>query len=128
MKRILGLDLGTTSIGFAYVKEAENEKEQSSIKKIGVRVNPMTTDEQSNFEKGKPLTTNADRTLKRGARRNLDRYQLRRENLIEVLKKASLISDENILAEKGKNTTFETLRLRAKATTEKVEKDETQGI
>ena len=23
MKRILGLDLGTTSIGFAYVKEAE---------------------------------------------------------------------------------------------------------
>ena len=40
--------------------------------------------EQTNFEKGKPISTNADRTLKRSARRNLDRYQLRRENLIEV--------------------------------------------
>ncbi|MCB0501433.1 MAG: type II CRISPR RNA-guided endonuclease Cas9 [Bacteroidetes bacterium] len=124
MKNILGLDLGTTSIGFAYVKEANKEKEVSSIQKIGVRVNPLTTDEQTNFEKGKPLTTNADRTLKRGARRNLDRYQLRRGNLTEVLKKASLISNESILAENGKNTTFETWRLRAKAVNEKIEKEE----
>ena len=124
MKRILGLDLGTTSIGFAYVKEAENDDEQSSIEKIGVRVNPLTTDEQTNFEKGKPLTTNADRTLKRGVRRNLDRYQLRRKNLIKVLKKTHLISDESILAENGKNTTFETWLLRAKAVIEKIEKDE----
>ncbi|PKQ45100.1 type II CRISPR RNA-guided endonuclease Cas9 [Confluentibacter flavum] len=124
MKRILGLDLGTTSIGFAYIKEGENEKELSSIEKIGVRVNPLTTDEQTNFEKGKPLTTNADRTLKRGARRNLDRYQLRREDLIEILKKASLISDDSILTENGKNTTFETWRLRAKAVNEKIEKHE----
>ena len=102
----------------------ENEKETSSIEKIGVRVNPLTTDEQTNFEKGKPLTTNADRTLKRGARRNLDRYQLRRDNLIEVLKKTQLISDVSILAENGKQTTFETWRLRAKAVSEKIEKDE----
>ena len=124
MKRILGLDLGTTSIGFAYIKEGENEKELSSIEKIGVRVNPLTTDEQTNFEKGKPLTTNADRTLKRGARRNLDRYQQRRENLIEVLKKSNLISDDSILTENGKNTTFETWRLRTKAVNEKIEKHE----
>lgn len=123
-KRILGLDLGTTSIGWAYVKEAENEKEQSSIEKIGVRVNPLTTDEQTNFEKGKPITTNADRTLKRGARRNLNRYKLRRDYLIEVLKKAKLISNDSILAENGKQTTFETWRLRAKAVNEKIEKDE----
>ncbi|MFV0540501.1 MAG: type II CRISPR RNA-guided endonuclease Cas9, partial [Aestuariibaculum sp.] len=124
MKRILGLDLGTTSIGFAYIKEAEKESEQSSIEKIGVRVNPLTTDEQTNFEKGKPLTTNADRTLKRGARRNLDRYQLRRDNLIAVLKASHLISKETILAENGKNTTFETWQLRAKSATEKIEKEE----
>ena len=135
MKKILGLDLGTTSIGYAYVKEAENEKEQSSIVKIGVRVNPLTTDEQTNFEKGKPLTTNADRTLKRGARRNLDRYQLRRCNLIEVLKAANLISEESILAENGSSKKdnpnykdnwkpFETWQLRAKAATEKIEKNE----
>ncbi len=77
MKKILGLDLGTTSIGWAFVNEDEN-KDNSKIIDVGVRVIPLTTDEQLNFEKGKSITTNADRTLKRGARRNLDRYQLRR--------------------------------------------------
>lgn len=48
MKRILGLDLGTTSIGWALVNEAESEKEISSIVKLGVRVNPLTVDEMSN--------------------------------------------------------------------------------
>jgi CRISPR-associated endonuclease Csn1 len=86
-KKILGLDLGTTSIGFAQVTEAEIH-EHSSIEKIGVRVNPLTTDEQTNFEKGKPISVNTDRTLKRGARRNLDRFQIRRDNLIDALKKA----------------------------------------
>lgn len=124
MKRILGLDLGTNSIGWAYVRESEKESEESTIEKIGVRVNPLSTDEQTNFEKGKPLTTNADRTLKRGARRNLDRYQLRRDNLIEVLQKANLISEESILTENGKDTTFETWKLRASAATDKVEKEE----
>jgi len=52
-KKILGLDLGTTSIGWAFVKEAETDNEHSSIVKLGVRVNPLTTDEQTNFEKGK---------------------------------------------------------------------------
>jgi CRISPR-associated endonuclease Csn1 len=84
-KKILGLDLGTTSIGWAFIKEAQNENEQSSIERIGVRVNPLTTDEQTNFEKGKPVSVNADRTLKRGARRNLQRYKQRRENLIAAL-------------------------------------------
>ena len=41
MKKILGLDLGTTSIGWALVNEAESSEEQSSIIKLGVRVNPM---------------------------------------------------------------------------------------
>ncbi len=124
MKRnILGLDLGTTSIGFAHIIEGDSP-EQSSIKKIGVRVNPLTTDEQTNFEKGKPVSVNADRTLKRGARRNLDRYQLRRENLIDALLQANIITKETILAEDGKNTTHETWLLRAKSVYEKIEKEE----
>ena len=105
LRNILGLDLGTTSIGFAHVIEADTSK-QSSIKKIGVRVNPLTTDEQTNFEKGKPVSVNADRTLKRGARRNLDRYQDRRANLIDALAKATIITKNTILAENGKNTTI----------------------
>lgn len=123
MKEILGLDLGTTSIGFAHIKESD-DLSSSSIEKIGVRVNPLTTDEQTNFEKGKPITINADRTLKRGARRTLDRYQLRRSNLIDALAKANIISNSTILAEDGKNTTYSTFALRAKSAIEKVEKDE----
>jgi CRISPR-associated endonuclease Csn1 len=122
-KNILGLDLGTTSIGFAQIIEGERT-EQSEIIQIGTRVNPLTTDEQTNFEKGKPITVNADRTLKRGARRNLDRYQLRRNNLIDALLNANIITKDTILAEDGKNTTHETWRLRAKAVTEKIEKQE----
>ncbi len=121
-KNILGFDLGTTSIGWAFIKE--NDNEQSSIEKIGVRVNPLTTDEQTNFEKGKPVSVNAGRTLKRSARRNLQRYKLRRENLIEALKIAKIISNESVLTEAGKNTTHLTCQLRAKAVTDKIEKDE----
>ncbi len=122
-KNILGLDLGTTSIGFAHVVEG-GTPEQSEIIQIGVRVNPLTTDEQTNFEKGKPVSENADRTLKRGMRRNLDRYQLRRANLVDTLLKANIVSADTVLAEEGKNTTHETWRLRAKAVTAKIEKDE----
>ncbi|NDV47369.1 type II CRISPR RNA-guided endonuclease Cas9 [Paludibacter sp. 221] len=124
MKRILGLDLGTTSIGWALVNEATGDGEKSSIIKLGVRVNPLTTDELSNFEKGKKITTNADRTLKRGMRRNLQRYKLRRDNLIEILKENGFITEKNILSEDGNCTTFETYRLRAKAATEQISLEE----
>lgn len=120
MKKILGLDLGTNSIGWAVVNEAENPIEKSSIVKLGVRVNPLTVDELTNFEKGKSITTNADRTLKRSMRRNLQRYKLRRENLIKVLKENDFIDDETCLSENGNRTTFETYRLRAKAATEEI--------
>ncbi|HAG17233.1 MAG TPA: type II CRISPR RNA-guided endonuclease Cas9 [Bacteroidales bacterium] len=115
MKKILGLDLGTNSIGWALVNESENEDEKSSIIKLGVRVNPLTVDEQTNFEKGKSITTNADRTLKRSMRRNLQRFKLRKDNLIDILKENGFISDETILSENGNKSTFETYRLRAKA-------------
>jgi len=124
MKKILGLDLGTTSIGWAYVQEAENNNEKSSIVDLGVRVIPITTDEESDFQKGKSITINADRTLKRSARRNLDRYQLRRSNLIEILIKEGFIKNNSVLTEAGKNTTFDAYEIRAKAVTEKVNKEE----
>ena len=120
MKKILGLDLGTTSIGWALVNEKEDENEKSSIIRLGVRVNPLTIDETLNFEKGKSITTNADRTLKRSMRRNLQRYKLRREHLIFVLKQHGFIDDNTILSEQGNGTTFETYRLRAKAATDKI--------
>ena len=123
MKKILGLDLGTTSIGWAYVNEAEKENEKSEIKKIGVRVVPLTTDEVTDFQKGKSITTNAERTLKRSARRNLHRYKLRRSALIDILKKNGFINKNTILSEEGSNT-FETYKSRAKAVSEKIKKEE----
>ena len=128
MKKILGLDLGTNSIGWALVNEAESENEKSSIIKLGVRVNPLTVDELTNFEKGKSITTNADRTLKRSMRRNLQRYKLRKENLINILKQNGWISDQTILSEHGNKTTFETYRLRAKAAIEEVTLEEFSRI
>lgn len=128
MKKILGLDLGVTSIGWALVNEAEKSEEKSSIIKLGVRVNPLTADELQNFEKGKSITTNADRTLKRSMRRNLQRYKLRRTNLIECLKQHKIITDNSILCENGNRTTFETYRLRAKAATEEITLEELARI
>ena len=120
MKKILGLDLGTNSIGWALVNEAENKNETSEIIKLGVRVNPLTVDEKTNFEKGKPISTNADRTLKRGARRNLQRFKLRRAELHKLLIENKIIGEDFSLAENGKHSTHQTLKLRAKAAKEEI--------
>jgi CRISPR-associated endonuclease Csn1 len=117
-KKILGLDLGTTSIGWALVNEKSQGK--SEIIKLGVRVNPLTSDEQTDFEKGRPQSINADRTLKRGARRNLQRFKLRRKNLIEILMEQGIIDKKTPLTEIGKCTTHQTLEQRAKAAKQKI--------
>ncbi|WP_028123848.1 type II CRISPR RNA-guided endonuclease Cas9 [Epilithonimonas tenax] len=120
-KNILGLDLGVSSIGWAYVQEDDKNSANNKIIKLGVRVNPLTVDEQINFEKGKPITTNAGRTLARGARRNLQRFKLRRANVIDVLTKGNILKDGDLLTEVGKNSTFQTQELRAKSAKEKIE-------
>ncbi len=124
MKTILGLDLGTTSIGWALVKEAENKDEKSSIISLGARVIPLTTDEKSNFEKGKAQTTNTERKKDRNARRGNQRFKLRRDNLKSILLREGWITNDTILAERGNKTTFETLRLRAKAAVEEISLEE----
>jgi CRISPR-associated endonuclease Csn1 len=115
MKRIIGLDLGTTSIGWALVNEKENDNESSSIVGLGVRQVSLTVDEKNNYEKGKAVTTNAERRTKRGMRRNLQRYKLRRKVLRDCLIENGIISEDSVMCEDGPGTTFETHRLRAKA-------------
>jgi CRISPR-associated endonuclease Csn1 len=135
MKKILGLDLGTNSIGWAVVNEAENEGEKSSIVKLGVRTisydNFVSTatgiksnDPVKDFTGGKGISCNAGRTQKRSARRTLQRYKLRREHLIQTLKDNHFIDDSTILSENGNKTTFETYRLRAKAANEEISLEE----
>jgi CRISPR-associated endonuclease Csn1 len=121
-KMILGLDLGSTSIGWALVNEKDDQ--QSEIIRTGVRVIPLSTDEIGNFEKGKAITTNQDRTKSRSARRNLQRYKLRRNTLIKVLKENGFITNETNFSEEGKNSTFQTLELRTKAVSQKIQKEE----
>ena len=53
-------------------------------------------------------------------RRNLQRYKLRREYLINILKENGFVADDTLLSENGNRTTFETYRLRAKAATEEI--------
>ena len=124
MRKILGLDLGTTSIGWALVNESKEG--ESSIEKVGVRIIPLSTDEENDFQKGKSSTLNAVRTSKRGARRNLHRYKLRRKALLDILKKHHIISESTQLTnEAGKGKSPHAIwELRAKAATQRIELEE----
>jgi len=89
MKTVLGLDLGTNSIGWALV-DLENNK----IEGMGSRIIPTDTEMLSRFNSGLALskanagqsfTATGKRTDYRGIRRIRERHLLRRERLHRVL-------------------------------------------
>lgn len=82
MKKILGLDLGTNSIGWALI---EKDDVNSKIIKIGSRIIPMTQDVLGKFDSGVSISQTAERTRLRGVRRIKERHLLRRERLHRVL-------------------------------------------
>lgn len=84
MKKILGLDLGTNSIGWALV-EGNFEEKQGRILGAGTRVIPMSQDILGEFDKGNSISQTAERTKYRSVRRLRERYLLRRERLHRVL-------------------------------------------
>lgn len=84
MKRILGLDLGTNSIGWALIKQDFANK-QGEILGMGSRIIPMSQDVLGEFGKGNSVSQTASRTGYRGVRRLRERYLLRRERLHRVL-------------------------------------------
>jgi len=83
MKKILGLDLGTNSIGWALV--GENDDNQKEILGIGSRIIPMSQDVLGKFDSGISKSQTAERTGFRGIRRLRERYLLRRERIHRVL-------------------------------------------
>ncbi|GAA0523935.1 type II CRISPR RNA-guided endonuclease Cas9 [Chitinophaga japonensis] len=85
MKRILGLDIGSNSIGWAVVN-LDFDNEQGEILGAGSRIVPMDADLLTNFEQGNSVSKTAARRQARGARRLRHRYKLRRQRLIELLK------------------------------------------
>ena len=84
MKRILGLDLGTNSIGWALV-ENDLENKKGKINGIGTRIIPMSEDILGKFDSGVSISQTAKRTDYRGVRRLFQRDLLRRERLHRVL-------------------------------------------
>ncbi|ATA76596.1 type II CRISPR RNA-guided endonuclease Cas9 [Capnocytophaga canimorsus] len=137
MKHILGLDLGTNSIGWALI-ERNIEEKYGKIIGMGSRIVPMGA-ELSKFEQGQAQTKNADRRTNRGARRLNKRYKQRRNKLIYILQKLDMLpsqiklkedfSDPNkidkitilsISKKQEQLTVFDLVSLRVKALTEKV--------
>lgn len=84
MKTILGLDLGTNSIGWALVKH-NFEKREGEILGMGSRIIPMSQDILGKFDSGQSISQTAERTGYRGTRRLFERDVLRRERLHRVL-------------------------------------------
>ena len=93
MKKILGLDLGTNSIGWAVVNAEEIARDNNtkylkpiSISSAGSRIIPMSADILSDFDKGNSISQTAERTRLRMVRRIHERSILRRERLLRTLK------------------------------------------
>ena len=88
-KKVLGLDLGVGSIGWSLITLDEGGH-PVEILGMGSRIVPLTSDNDrvndfTNFKNGEGATKNKDRTMKRSARRGLDRYQQRRAKLSRLL-------------------------------------------
>ena len=98
MKKILGLDLGTNSIGWTVINAEEQTREDNTsflspigVSSAGSRIIPMDEATMSNFNSGKTSkkstvkSQTAKRTEYRGMRRLIERNLLRRERLLCVL-------------------------------------------
>lgn len=116
MKKILGLDIGTTSIGWAIVEvndekrmnEKTGESPDTDINNdrigihgdaVGVRIIAQDTERFDkgltlNDPKGSTLTPTATRRKYRGARRMKSRYKLRRDKLNKILTALGIDPDE----------------------------------
>ena len=93
MKKILGLDLGTNSIGWALITHDFIAKE-GEILGMGSRILPMGQDVISDFNKGVLQSEAATRTNYRGVRRLREREILRRDRLIKVLKEMNWLKTD----------------------------------
>lgn len=109
MKKILGLDLGTNSIGWALI-EVDHDKRIIRIIALGSRIIPMGSAEISTYESGGKLKSSAaDKTKDKSIRKNISRALLRRDRLHCVLNLLNLLPehyklDIEFINEKGKRS------------------------
>lgn len=93
MKNILGLDLGSSSIGWAVIRE---NSEGQELVAMGSRVVSLTAAELSSFTQGNGVSINSQRTQKRTQRKGYDRYQLRRTLLRNKLDTLGMLPDDSL--------------------------------
>lgn len=136
-KKVLGLDLGTNSIGWALIEENE---ENGKIIGLGSRIVPMDATMLIDFSKGRPISKNVIRRQARSARRLLQRYKLRRARLYKVLQILGWLPNFESLEELQKylsgsqekkeadNTSFDLYELRDRALREIISEAELARI
>lgn len=113
MKYKLGLDLGSTSLGWAVVEL--NEKDDAlRLVDMGVRIFPDGRDAQSHT----PI--NVERRTARGMRRRGDRIKIRKQRTLDLIHKYGLDFDISGDIERLENP----YKLRAKAVEQKLAADE----
>jgi CRISPR-associated endonuclease Csn1 len=113
MTKILGLDLGSASIGFALIEENATQK---NIITIGCRIIPLNPDDKNQFSQGQAITKNQSRTTSRTQRKGYDRYQQRRLHLKTKLTKLGMLPDDKL----WKLPSLELFGLRDRALKERV--------
>lgn len=84
MKNILGLDLGTNSIGWAKISTDDDGNYIPGME-LGSRIIPMSQDVLGKFDSGETVSQTALRTQYRSVRRLRERELQRRERLHRVL-------------------------------------------
>lgn len=117
MKKILGLDLGSASIGWAIIEETEDSgKTRTQILGMGSRIIPYEGTEGKDFAKGTGESRNSIRTKARTARKSYDRYQMRRKVLCKILSENNMLPDERLC----KLPKIQLWELRSKAATDEI--------
>lgn len=129
MSKILGLDLGTNSIGWAVVDDKENK-----IIGIGSRIFPVGVDNLGDGEG--ELSKNASRTSARGTRRQFFRRRIRKYLLLKLLSELKMCPLDKADFDEWKNSrkfpqhkllhwiAINPYELRNKALTEKLTNEE----
>lgn len=110
-KRILGLDLGANSLGWALINQS-----QQKIIASGVRIFPEGVED---FEQSKEQSKNVTRRVKRGMRRQTKRRARRNRQVRDLLQRVGLLPATGTFESK---TLFETdpYELRSRAISEKL--------
>lgn len=90
--KVLGLDLGTASIGWSVIDISDKDANVIQLLGLGSRIIQYENNEASDFSAGKGETPCSKRTVRRTARKGLDRYQQRRESLRSFLIELGMIN------------------------------------